>query len=148
MEISNDLLIDVALNAVGFVLAGFLMTVIYSMIGRKDKVARNSQVSTVANSNPASAQANGRAGAKIEFIDFHSKGNSAAKSVVTNESQAGRSSQFQRNRMEVIKQATEMLKNGQMTQDIRRYVPVTDSEMQTSNQGRKVLAKRGTANDQ
>jgi len=148
MEISNEMLIDVALNVVGFVLAGLLTAVIYSMFGRKDKSATSFDQYGADGGNIAMAPSRGRAGGKIEFIDFQSKGNSSAKPALSNVNSAGESSQFQRNRLEVIKQASEMLNGGKMTQDIRRNLAMTDSDLQILNQGRKVLAKRGAANDQ
>ncbi len=148
MEISNEVLVDVALNAVGFVLGGALTAVIYSMFGRKGKLAPSTDFISAANGNNVLAASNERAGARIEFIDFQSKGKSAVKATATNVNPISENKQFQKNRLEVIKQAREILNGGNMTGHIRRNLSLTDSDFQLSDQRRKVLAKRGAANDQ
>ncbi len=148
MEIESEQLIDVALNMVGFVLAGILMAVIHSMIYKKEKAVRKSEVAVEANSNAVSIAAKANTGANIEFIDFQSKGASMGGAPIANETKAYQPSQFQRNRMEVIKQATDMLSGGQAPRNIRRSLPMRETRRPIFNQGRRNLSKMGVVNDQ
>lgn len=148
MEISNEMMIDVALNAAGFILAGVLTIVVYSMFGRKKKSAASTDLYSAANGKDALASTHGQAGARIEFIDFQSKENTVIKPAITNVNSAGGSSQFEKNRMEVFNQAKAMINGGQRTPDIRRNAALTNSNLNISNQGRNVMANRGAANGQ
>ncbi len=148
MEIANEQLIDVALNMVGFVLAGILMTVIHSMIYKNEKAAPKPKLTVEATDIAQPVPANSRTGANIEFIDFQSKGVPANRSAIANDSPLNQPSQFQRNRMEVIKQATDMLGGGQATRNVRRSLPMRESRKQMFIQGRRNLSKMGVANEQ
>ncbi len=110
MGISNDLMIDVALNVVGFILAGLFTAVIYSMItkrkqGMSSDIQGNGNSGRIAIATPTASSPAG----KIEFVDFKSgseRKNAPASKLTESKVPA---SQFQRNRIEVIKQAQEML---------------------------------------
>ena len=148
MEISNEMMIDVALNAAGFILAGVLTVLVYSMFGRKKKSAASTDIYSAASGKDALASTHGQAGARIEFIDFQSKGNTVIKPAITSVNSASGSSQFQKNRMEVFNQAKAMINGGKMTPEIRRNAVLTNSNLSILNQGRNVIANRGAANGQ
>ena len=138
MTVPNELLIEVGLNVVGFLLAGILIALVYSMILQKNKAPQAYSQSFDIDEKPGLAALSAKpAGGKIEFVDFNSKSDRSLKLSAKEEFLSMPANQFQRNRLEVIKQVTEMLNSSRPMQNDRRPSRVV---------GTGVI--KGAANDQ
>ncbi len=117
MNISNEIMIDAALNILGFILAGCLMGLIYSSLFKRS-TSRNT-VATARASVEKSKEAGmtNQENSRIEFVDF--KGNSKNTMPAPVVQSPYPHSKFQQNRLEVIKQAREMLSRSGATRTVR-----------------------------
>ncbi len=148
MDISNEMLIDVGFNALGSVLAGIMLFVIYSMFTRRNKVSHSGQKLAVTENSPESLiQSKSSENGKIEFVDFRSRISAAPKTLANEESLAGPANRFQRNRLEIIKQAQEMLAAGKPSHVIRQKLPMAEAGWQMNEKGQRIRSVRGAVND-
>jgi len=148
MTIPSDLLINTALNIVGYVSAGALLILIYSMFKSSTKSGEKApsinEVKSVAIMAEAKIDSSDH---RIEFVDFQNLRRAAGELAGNDEQTAAPSSRFQRNRLEVIKQAREMLNAGKSVNDIRRRLPIAEAEMHMIGRNSKVGSMRGAVND-
>ena len=73
MEVIDERIIDIGLNALGYIAAGLLWTVVYSAVaGRKKRTATQSPTTaaTVAEQEVANAAQQVEGKRKIEFVKF------------------------------------------------------------------------------
>jgi len=118
MGISQEILSDAALNVVGYLIAGALLTLLYSSFTN-----RSGKKTAAATANPAPGSGetpipNGTR--RVEFVDL--------RSVSTNRS-AAESQNRQRNRAEVMRLAREMLQSGTPRDNVRNLLPISEGEM-------------------
>lgn len=132
MEISQDMLIDIALNAAGFLLAGLLGVTIYSMFKRTPKTVKVIESESVGNGLPkeapsqqavVSSQNTVSTEKKVEFINF------GQKKKETTKRKEGISGNSKRNRSEVIRMANAMLAAGNEPEQIKKVLPISDTEL-------------------
>ncbi|MBN1211692.1 MAG: hypothetical protein JXA92_03870 [candidate division Zixibacteria bacterium] len=130
MEVSQDQLIGIALNALGYLAAGALWMVIYSFFKdrRKAGAAVNEPVRTTggAQTSPETVSP-AREKTPVEFINLSRSSGAADKPVAT--SPATGAEQNRRNRAEVIKMAREMLKANISSEKIKHSLPITEGEL-------------------
>lgn len=128
MPLTQDMLIDLALNVVGYIAAGALSLVIYSMFHRPPRPAAPAgtehepvQSEQRAESYPATVGPKTDA----EFVGF---GESAGPSTA-----GGQSLTLRRNRAEVLRLARGMLRSGASDAEIKAVLPVSDAELAVLN---------------
>ncbi|MGH8015126.1 MAG: hypothetical protein ACREBV_02945 [Candidatus Zixiibacteriota bacterium] len=149
MTISNELLIDAAMNAAGYLLAGTFMVLICWMFLKRCEKKRDLAVvqSHETISERVTSPAANNAG-KIEFVDFkgNSYNNPKSKEISDN---AGRpDNKLQRNQLKIIAQANEMLQRGNASQKTVRHSRIAEkgwSETRSHSAAHLVI---GVANDQ
>ncbi len=149
MEIgfSQDVLIDIGLNAAGFFLGGTIIMLISSFWKSRRATIRISSGAAVVAPEPVPSPPRGKAHRaegsdfKGEFVNFNSMNwqSEKTKSTTTTES-AGPG----RDRQQVIKMARQMLAEKRDESELRADLPVTDGELayakyleKLSNAGRK-----------
>jgi hypothetical protein len=136
MDVSQELLIDVGLNVAGYLTAGFLSILLYSLFTKSAKSVVVSRMTESGQSRlmPSDKGKNQTAEAAtnqaLEFVDF---GNS--ESVDANEPvetaarplQVGRN--YQRNRLKIISTARKMLYAGTPESKVKSVLPISDAEL-------------------
>jgi hypothetical protein len=124
MEISQDVMIDTALNAIGFLAAGGFMMVMFSLfrgrrkpsvVHRTDPGRPDDQTSKV-ESAPREAH-------RIEFIKLD---RDRERTVPTHRSA---SDSYHRNRIEVIRLARKMIEAGAPADKVKSVLPISDAEL-------------------
>ena len=131
MEVSQDQLIGIALNALGYLAAGALWMVIYSFFKeRKKAVAAVSKPvkETVEAKEPETAAPPAREKTPVEFINLSRSTGTSGKPQATVPA-SGPAEQNRRNRAEVIKMAQEMLKANVNSEKIKHTLPITEGEL-------------------
>jgi len=123
-------LIDIGLNFAGFMAAGILTALIYSLFTGK----RNENISLAAPgvllsdtgvSLPVETRPSVRS-RDFEFVDFK---NERRRSQADNKVPAPKGDSRTRNRQEILRQAMEMLAQKKGSAEIRESLPVTDGEL-------------------
>ncbi|MCK4632910.1 MAG: hypothetical protein KAT79_06530 [candidate division Zixibacteria bacterium] len=126
MELSTEMWIDVALNATGYLAAGALATVMYSLFRRRQVSATipaegcqsvEQQVSQ--GSDELSSATN-----SLEYVEFGSGAERQAERTINGESATRR-----RNRGEVIRLARQMVDAGTPEEKIRDLLPISEAEL-------------------
>ena len=131
MEVTQDQLIGIALNALGYLAAGALWMVIYSFFKERKKagVAVSEPVNLNREPKKASAAASTeREKAAVEFISL-SPSDRPSEPRVRTAPAPGPTGQSRRNRAEVIRLAREMLKENVNSEKIKHTLPITEGEL-------------------
>ena len=125
MDFSNELLIDVGLNAVGYLAAGAFAIVIYRIFGSSPRVAgESSDESCTTDESAAGTEA--LSDSEVEFVAFgHSDENDAAGNSGTRPQR--------RNRETVIRLARKMIQSGTPGDKIRDLLPISEAELALLN---------------
>lgn len=126
MGISQEILSDAALNVVGYLIAGALLTLLYSSFTN-----RSGKKTAAATANPVLGSGetpipNGTR--RVEFVDLRSVSTGDSRPVSAKRS-AAESQNRQRNRAEVMRLAREMLQSGTPRDNVRNLLPISEGEM-------------------
>jgi hypothetical protein len=133
MIISQDLLIDTALNVLGYVAAGALWLALSSLFHRSPKTS-------VVEARKESRQENTREAAvqpevvsekrRLEYVNL--KGFDSTSEHISRAADAASRSDggnFRRNRAEVMRMAREMLEAGSTRDRVRQTLPISEGEL-------------------
>jgi len=126
MDISQEMLIDLALNVLSFLVAGMLSVVIYSMFqkGRKKdkKASMNETFEKITLPRREGEIIDDRSPA--EFIQFKGIDNKNTRNINSRD----RVARFN-NRDKVLQSALEMIKQGVSESDIKAALPISSAEL-------------------
>jgi len=126
MDISQEMLIDLALNVLSFLVAGMLSVVIYSIFqkGRKKdkKVSMNETFEKITLPRREGEIIDDRSPA--EFIQFKGIDNKNTRNINSRD----RVARFN-NRDKVLQSALEMIKQGVSESDIKAALPISSAEL-------------------
>ena len=126
MDISQDMLIDLALNVLSFLIAGMFSVVIYSMFQKdrrkKIKTSSNKAFEKITLTGGEEDIINDKS--PSEFIQFNTGGNNRIKDLNTRESIP----RFN-NRDKVLQSALEMIKQGVSESEIKAALPISSAEL-------------------
>ncbi len=131
MDISQQFLIDMALNVGGYVLAGALGILLFSMFRRRKEVS----VPVKREPTPEETPAPGGTGTvvgerrRVEFVRLSRQDAPGASTVKTTDTTGTASVGDRRNRTETIRIARTMLKAGASAEKIKRVIPISDAEL-------------------
>ena len=127
MDVINDRIVDVGLNALGYLIAGGLGMLLYSTGQQwRRRRAADPVVATVAE-DPNLKPVTGEPGKNIEFVSF---GAEVPADIVPSAPEVARlPGTSHRNRREIIRLAREMLEAGTAGTQIRRTLPISQSEL-------------------
>jgi hypothetical protein len=128
MELSREIIIDVLLNVTGYLTAGALWLVLYSLAtGRNRAVA---PATPKAKSLPVEPEPReSRFARKSEFVSFASAATTRDPDLEERDRLRSAATLYQRNRAEVIRIAREMLKSGTSQDNIRNLLPISEGEL-------------------
>ena len=132
MTISQDILIDTALNVAGYVAAGALWLVLSSLFQRSPRRAVDSprQTSSRQPETEAARQDSSAGRRKPEFVDLKGFDSSAGQiSRAADSALREESGNFRRNRTEVMRMAREMLEAGSSRDRVRQTLPISEGEL-------------------
>jgi len=131
MELSNDMILDIALNAAGYIAAGFLAIVIYSMFGarrRKRQALAPAVRRTKARPESKAIDAEG------QFISLAGTPSAPPTTPVAAATKpAARRRTDYGDRADVVRIAKEMLKAGASSERIQRLLPISEAELMLLN---------------
>jgi hypothetical protein len=130
MEFSQNALIEIGLSIAGYLAAGALWMVLYSLFTRgTTEKAAGSPITYAARTAVAESIGNAvREKQSLQYVDL--RGTAPLKSEPGFEAKDNqRLDQYRRNRGEVIRLAREMLKDGRSQQQVRDLLPITDGEL-------------------
>lgn len=127
MEVRPDQWIDMALTAAGLLAAGGFCVTVFAMFPRRRAVA----APAASPATPAIAGTPGRAGSdlrnNVEFISF---GASSQERTTIAPSPVGRpDGRWRRNRVEIIRQARQMIERGADDRNITQSLEMTEGEI-------------------
>lgn len=140
MEVTQEQIIGMILNVLGYVVAGALWMVIYSFFrGRKRTETKAVEtIAAAAREVPRVETAPVRTHAKIEFVNFKGEDVTSTpleRTVVLADEPWPDSNR--RNRSEIIRLARQMLLNNTSDEKIKQALPITDGELAMINNGVK-----------
>jgi hypothetical protein len=130
MEVSQDQLISLALNFVGYIAAGALWMVIFSFYRDRKKAGaavRGPAAEPVVTKAVPETVKPAREKTNVEFVSLTRSTGQAAAATVDPAPVVG--GQNRRNRAEVIKMAQEMLKANVNSEKIKHTLPITEGEL-------------------
>jgi hypothetical protein len=129
MELSQQFLIDMALNAGGYLLAGLLGMVVYAMFRKgRATTATSPRHEEAENDRPTRAEAGGES-RKLEFIRLGQGPDKISLAASPGLEGGVDNSARRRDRAETMRVARSMLKAGASHQQIRRVIPVSEAEL-------------------
>ena len=147
MEISQQFLIDMALNVGGYVLAGALGILLFSMFKKRSTVA----VPVKSKPGPDKAASADDAEVvveekrRVEFVRLGRQDAGPTPAVKTADTTGTTSASDRRDRTETIRIARTMLKAGATADKIKRVIPISDAELSrktTETHGEKCVIMR------
>ena len=126
MDISIELLTDVAINALGYLAAGAFSVVIYRLFrgGSRTVAPTPAVAAAVPAASDVSDSGRGRPGA--QFVRL---GNEERQKDAVSTAGESRNGGRRRDRSEVIRLAREMVKAGTPNHQIKDLLPVSDAEL-------------------
>lgn len=131
MELSQQFLIDMALNAGGYVLAGALGVVIYSLFNRRKvavaQVTQESQQDMTETAEENEVVEN--PARRLEFIKLGSTTEPTQTTSRPDVAEAAQAVAGRRDRADIIRVARTMLKAGATHDKIKRVIPISDAEL-------------------
>jgi len=140
MEVTQDQIIGMILNVLGYLSAGALWTVIYSFFRDRRRAGITASIAAPVPEREESRFeiAPSRGKSRLEFVNFNSSGENRSRF----HNEAGleddpRPDSGRRNRSEVIRLAREMLKSKTSNEKIKQTLPITDGELAMINNGVK-----------
>lgn len=125
MGISPEMLSDAALNVVGYLLAGALLTLLYSSVTHR--TGKKSSVATEPTARPVETPA-ATSARRAEFVDLRTVTAADKRPQTSGRTQAEIQTR-QRNRAEVMRLAREMLQSGTPRDNVRTLLPISDGEL-------------------
>lgn len=132
MDVFNDRIIDIGLNALGYLVAGGLGMLLYSVLPRRSRRPATEAATPAALSVPA-AESDPKN--TFEFVELRpspveGQGESKVDSIVGSKGGTAR-----RDRREIIRLAREMLKAGTADEMVKRTLPISDGELALLHNG-------------
>ncbi|UCD62821.1 MAG: hypothetical protein JSW34_08625 [Candidatus Zixiibacteriota bacterium] len=129
MDFSQDFMIDLGLNMGGYLLAGVLAVVVYSLFSRRGRVSAATKKATAGDGASIKESAEQSEKRRVEFIKL---GESAGASRSENKAATADGSDGngeRRDRAAIMRIAGSMLTAGASHDKIRKVLPVSEAEL-------------------
>ena len=130
MDFSNQLLIDTAIIAAGYIFAGAFSVLIYSVATKRHREVQlvnflpeegEIKEKKVEGSNPKN---------QFEFVKYDQSKKEPAREPLPEKTDYLKSGRLQRNRLEIIQQAKKMMSSGTAAAEIRKILPLSAAELE------------------
>lgn len=138
MELTQDMIIDLALNVTGYLVAAALSLVLYSLFKRTPRAAGEASTDTETTTEtaprpvrrPQTATAREREDGRrsVQFVGFGGEARQPAE---------GADGSLRRNRADVLRLARTMMRDGKSSVEIKAALPVSDAELAVLDYERK-----------
>ena len=130
MDFSNALLIDTAIIAAGYIFAGALSVLIYSVATRRHREVQ--LVNFLPEEGEIKEKQVERTEPKnqFEFVKFEQSKKEPDSEPLEEKTNYLKSGRLQRNRLEVIQQAKKMMSSGKAEEEIRKILPLSAAELE------------------
>ena len=130
MDFSNGLLIDTAIIEAGYIFAGALSVLIYSVATRRHREVQ--LVNFLPEEGEIKEKQVERTEPKnqFEFVRFEKSKKEPTREPLEEKNDYLKSGRLQRNRLEVIQQAKKMLSSGRAAEGIRKILPLSAAELE------------------
>ena len=130
MDFSNGLLIDTAIIAAGYIFAGALSVLIYSVATRRHREVQ--LVNFLPEEGEIKEKQVERTEPKnqFEFVKFEQSKKEPDSEPLEEKTNYLKSGRLQRNRLEVIQQAKKMMSSGKAAEEIRKILPLSAAELE------------------
>lgn len=130
MDIGNELLIDTAIIAAGYIFAGALSVLIYTVATKRHREVQlvnflPEEGKIVEKKEEGSVSRN-----QFEFVRFEQGEKERAQVPERQMSAYLKSGRLQRNRLELIRQAREMMNSGIASEEIKKVLPLSAAELE------------------
>ncbi|MEA1981484.1 MAG: hypothetical protein U9N54_10990 [candidate division Zixibacteria bacterium] len=135
MELSQDILIEVGLNALGYIIVSILSIMVYSMFKRQNKTVTNAEnkfAMDESNSDKGKILKNENVSDNANFISFGTSRN--ANNIAPEEA---KNNTARRDRPQIIRIAREMIKAGANEEKIMSLLPISEAELAILNMTNK-----------
>ena len=150
MELSQQIIIEVALNIVGYLAAGALSILIYRNFARpagRNTTSPEVESERAMKSEPLTESAPPRELTRsVEFINFgtgvSSRPASPAKMLSNSTVRGGANAAVRRDRADIIRIAKEMMKAGATAEKIKGVIPISEAELSLLSMGKTAEAGR------
>ncbi len=131
ITISQDLLIDTALNVSGYVAAGALWLVLSSLFQRSTRRAASGAPAEIHTESKVAAVHQDAIVEKrrLEFVDLKGSESTSGRISLAAEAAGRESGNYRRNRVEVMRMAREMLEAGSSRDRIKQTLPISEGEL-------------------
>lgn len=120
MELSTDMIMEIALNTAGYMSAGLLLVVVFSMFWQKQVVAPVETIEMSQKQSPDTATAAATPVKDNETVFIPLNANYITGPSLSN---------ARRNRGEVISLARQMLNSGTPGEKIKQLLPISEGEL-------------------
>ena len=129
MELSSSMIIDIALNAAGYIAAGILSVTIYSMFTRRQVISGKATVPSrkTATEHPPTREA--VTDKNFQFVDFAGAQPEVNKSEEATHQVPAATGRGRKDRADIIRVAREMLKAGASADRIQKVLPISEAEL-------------------
>lgn len=129
MDVLNDRIVEIALNALGYLVAGGLGMLLYST--RRPRRSRSVAVAEAVRESEAAASAASASepSESFEFVDLRTGPPKKASNPDSPTITAAGAPSARRDRREIIRLAREMLNAGTSGAQVRRRLPIAENEL-------------------
>lgn len=133
MELSQEFLIDMGINAIGYLIAGVVSVLFYVMIKKRKSAVKLDLISEddiISQSDEMDVKSETTSGRKVEFITFGGKQqHQNIDQLEIKIEQPQEQNKGRMNRKEAINLAKRMLLAGATHEKIKKILPVSESEL-------------------
>jgi len=132
MEVSQQMVIDMILNTVGFLAAGGLSVIVYSAFrgGKKGSLHDSGSSLKIPGDGPGRNGNQAEEVRRVEFIKFANPSRDADYSNNVSSDHAGAmTASSRRNRVEVIRLARKMIEMGASADKVKSVLPISEAEL-------------------
>ena len=129
MDFSQEFIMDIAINAAGFLTAGLIGMVFYALFSKKSKTTKKEVLQEINNTLSKATQTvptvQAKSSPSVKFIQLGANGKAVEQPALSKENKPTQ----RPSRKEVIQLARKMLEAGSTTDNIKRILPVSDAEL-------------------
>jgi len=130
MDFGNELLIDTAIIAAGYIFAGALSVLIYTIATKRHREVQLVNFLPEEGEIIEKKEGSSKSIDQFEFVRFEQGDKESAKAPAHQMNPYLKSGRLKRNRLEIIRQAKEMMISGRATEEIRKVLPLSKAELE------------------
>jgi hypothetical protein len=130
MDFSNGLLIDTAIIAAGYILAGAFSVLIYSVATRRHREVQLVNFLPEEGEIKEKKVEGSEFKNQFEFVKFDQSKKERSREPLPEDIDYLKSGRLQRNRLEIIQQAKKMMSSGKAAEEIREILPLSAAELE------------------